>query len=655
VIIFEGYFDLKHEIVFQTKEIGPRSLKYLGNDNSIFFELGNRLNGLFLIQGEQESGEITTTTNLSDSFKIDSDRFVDLKELANGVILDFGFQFSLNHEIRLIRNDFGTIPLFYIHSPNAFFAFSTNLSSLIKMPILKGYLQLDYHRIASYLKFNSEANRPYSTNTFFEKIKNILPGHLLTINPKTAHQEPYLNFKPHRWDQLKTKDEYVKQFRLLLENSVYRSIATGQVGAHLSGGLDSSSLSALAKHTFPNRTLHTFFGKTNTEFTKEIHHAASVATKIGSNHHEVSPSRHDFAILTSFITHSGQPRCAITSPAFQAGLIERAIENHCEILLSGHDGDSVAGNGLEYLQELLESGQWDTLYTLLKGRIDDPVHLYMFDNWNEYSDSQKFFYVKHLFIGAKLSGFMRRNGVLKALRLFLRLRSKFDLSARYFIKKTLNHFYRRYSHNSSRDLDEGILKSNFEESFKRQEFGQSIDFNIQNTSPKVQKGIYAVFNCQSVTVSEEIFTMGNFYGIDCKMPLLDRELLELSSVTPSAVKYDTGHGRGHFRSAVKDLLPDEVVSRQDKAVFTLYGRESITRLLSQAATMLSESQTLWRLVDQRKFEKFKKILQTDNLPLHLYSRAQRNILRIITLAIWIKWLETDLHIKIDEGLENHRL
>ena len=97
--------------------------------------------------------------------------------------------------------------------------------------------------------------------TFYAGIKRLAPAHALTIGTAGPRTWRYWTLDPHRELRLPRESDYVEAFREKLELAVRRRTDTPfEVGAELSGGLDSAAICAIAQESLHNhgRDLQTF-------------------------------------------------------------------------------------------------------------------------------------------------------------------------------------------------------------------------------------------------------------------------------------------------------------------------------------------------------------------------------------------------------------
>src|SRR5262249_54015712 len=139
----------------------------------------------------------------------------------------------------LARDPIGQRPLHY-HRGKGFFAFASmpkGLHSLAAVPY-----EPDEDGIAEYLLLMPSSG----PRTYFRGIERVLPGQIVTVtsNGLAARRHWQPKIRPLR---LRRTEEYCEALRGHLDQAVKcRLRGAKDVGAHLSGGLDSSAVAATA-------------------------------------------------------------------------------------------------------------------------------------------------------------------------------------------------------------------------------------------------------------------------------------------------------------------------------------------------------------------------------------------------------------------------
>lgn len=539
----------------------------------------------------------------------------------------------------LSRDIFGVIPTYYIHIPGSFVAFSTSLVSLLKMPICRAYLQLDSERIVSYSRFRGDQSSSYSSGTFFKNIKTVLPGHITSITSEGITHTPYARFNPNKWSHLHSLEDYAKSFKELFFKSVEQNISQNEakLGAHLSGGMDSSSISAVVKAIDPEVALHTLYLDTKTKYSDEIQFAGEVAEKIHSIHHEVPPSKEDFEIISCYTAVYGHPECMVISPSSQGSLMEFASQLGCKILLIGHDGDSVVGSGLEKLTKAYFEKNWAELKELIIKRAPYASINRAIPGWASLNTEKKLkLYTRHLIVG-KFFEQTRRLKPFEILRLLRESSRGMDVSVLHFFSAGLQRLWKKLIR--TKTLEPTILKPEF--AALRAVRPENLADLLRGNLPLSYKVWFDdVFNGQTIIASEQFFALGNHYGLENRFPFYDKDLFELCISVPMEIKFGRGIGREHFREAMKDLLPETVRSRPNKANFSIYGREAALRLYHQSSELMNDGSNLvWHFIDREKYSESAKILVDPGASESNHTLSQFHVTRAISLAIWFDWLK----------------
>ena len=216
----------------------------------------------------------------------------------------FGIWDEKRKELFLVRDRMGIKPLYYT-SCNGQFIFASEIKAILEHPDVKREVDEDafYH----YLSF---LTTPAPT-TLFKGIYKLPAGYSLTvgengnINPK-EYWDVFDNVTP-----LKGKPEsfYTESILEILRESVkYRMVSDVPVGVFLSGGIDSSTNTALFSE-FSNEPVKTFsIGFKGQESYNEFQYARKVAKLFNTDHHEILINVDDLVdFLPKLIFHQDEP------------------------------------------------------------------------------------------------------------------------------------------------------------------------------------------------------------------------------------------------------------------------------------------------------------------------------------------------------------
>jgi asparagine synthase (glutamine-hydrolysing) len=153
------------------------------------------------------------------------------------------------------RDHFGARSLHYYVAPGLFAA-ATDIAALGGVPGVPRII--DPARIGDYIL--EELEGIDKTSTFFQHIQRLPPAHTLVVTPDQVRLQAYWQLEPPAPLRLRSDGDYAEAFREVLTQAVadrLRAADPAQVGSMLSGGLDSSSVVALARQIHP-QPLKTF-------------------------------------------------------------------------------------------------------------------------------------------------------------------------------------------------------------------------------------------------------------------------------------------------------------------------------------------------------------------------------------------------------------
>lgn len=184
------------------------------------------------------------------------------------------------------RDRYGKKPFFY-HFKDDKFIFSSAIKPIIK---LLGYTpKINKVALAQYFQYFA----PINENTFFKGIEKLEAGSYILYHKNEFVKKKY--YKINTYKKIKDEPTALKDIEELLFKSVeYRLKSDVEVGSLLSGGIDSSLISALYTK-ISGKKINTFsVGYDEYKNYDELEYAQLTASHIGSNHHPLEISRKEF-------------------------------------------------------------------------------------------------------------------------------------------------------------------------------------------------------------------------------------------------------------------------------------------------------------------------------------------------------------------------
>lgn len=237
----------------------------------------------------------------------------------------------------LARDRFGVKPLLYVYDEDKFI-FGSEMKSILQYGLEK---KLDYNSLYIYLQLNYIP----SPDTIFLDVKKLAPGHCMTVRRQSMELKSWYQIPYDRNQAASNPISYadaIHQFRKLLNDAVHkRLVADVPLGSFLSGGVDSSVVSALAAKHKPD--LHTFsIGYRDEKFFDETEYAQLVAKHIKTRHTVFSLTNADlYSHVHDILDYIDEPFA--DSSAIAVYILSKETRKHATVALSGDGADEMLG------------------------------------------------------------------------------------------------------------------------------------------------------------------------------------------------------------------------------------------------------------------------------------------------------------------------
>lgn len=214
------------------------------------------------------------------------------RDCVNYLIGDFAFAIWDSDENTLFcaRDHFGVRP-FYYYCDHRVFVFGSEVRAILAFPQVK--CSPSEARIADYLV--QELEGIDATSTFYEGIYRLPPGHTLLVEPGRVSIDAYWRMESPAEIRYRHNEDYVEAFLEKFSRAVQcrlRAPSYSQVGAMLSGGLDSSSIVGIARESYQQQgfaDFRTFSAVAPDESDVETHFINSVIAQGGLNAVRIKP------------------------------------------------------------------------------------------------------------------------------------------------------------------------------------------------------------------------------------------------------------------------------------------------------------------------------------------------------------------------------
>lgn len=262
----------------------------------------------------------------------------------------FGIWDSRKRRFFLSRDRLGVRPLFHCQTGNQFL-FGSEIKALFADPAVSRAIDLE--GIDQIFTFWA----PVPPRTVFKHVSELLPGHSMSIDAGGCRVYPYWRpdypasaapVDPQRRSE-ELLDLLVDATRLRLRSDV-------PVGAYLSGGLDSSVVTAMAKGLAGSR-IHTFSVTFDDPQFDEGAYQDEVVGFVGTEHERIRCSAADIAgVFPDVISHTERP-IVRTAPA-PLYLLSRLVRDRgYKVVLTGEGADEMLG-GYDIFKEAKIRAFW---------------------------------------------------------------------------------------------------------------------------------------------------------------------------------------------------------------------------------------------------------------------------------------------------------
>ena len=244
-------------------------------------------------------------------------------------------------ELHLVRDRMGILPLYY-YMDARIFAFASELKALF--PVI-GPANVDEESLHDYLAHRS-VPAPF---TLVRGVRKLPPGHRLTLTRRgDLRIVPYWRIPDAPARPACTPSAAVARVSAALHTAVEEAlVADVPVGAYLSGGVDSSLITALVSRARGGGGVMTYAAGFGDQRLDELPWARRVSSLLRTEHHEVVVTPADFTELWPRLSwHRDAP---LSEPADVAVFrLAELARRDVKVVLSGEGSDELFGGYPKY-------------------------------------------------------------------------------------------------------------------------------------------------------------------------------------------------------------------------------------------------------------------------------------------------------------------
>lgn len=532
-IWYSGSIGLGHRMLWTTPESLVEKLPLVDSTGKIVITADARIDN---------RSELISTLNLNDRPlpKITDSELILAAYVKWGqkcpekLLGDFAFAIwdGRKNELFCARDYIGVKPFYYYYKPGNIFAFASEIKALLCLAEVPR--KINEAKIGIFL-CQLKGFAALNHKTFYQDIFRFPPANLMTLGEKGLHFQPFWDLDAAATkiqEHLKSDAEYVEAFRERFTEAINCRLRSAYpIVASLSGGLDSSSVSCVARNILreKNGELPTIYADCGVPATKEKIYVNAVLAQGGF--------KHDIARVTGVISSGkivtpwlDQPVQKPLNTAIVLATLQLVQNMGARVLLTGHDGDTIVSHGRDYPEEV-ESDNGDGLkarfLTYLKqGKSPDYISLQNL--------------IDKGLIKSSYVGLYRKNKVRERL---------------------VNPKWQEQNSTISYDWAKEIgLEQLIED---------EINYQFAYLPTEYLNHYRAITSDNIQIVSEQTDGMSSALGIETRHPFFDQRVIELCLAVPGKMKYESGLGRGVMRRGMENILPEEV--RKQPAKIHFYG------------------------------------------------------------------------------------
>ena len=500
------------------------------------------------------------------------------------------------------RDPLGVKPVYYaVHDGKLLFASEIKailehpgFSAAVEPRALEAYLSLGY------------VPAPL---TLLRGVRKLPPASVLKVEDGEVTIDTHWSV-PRAVDRTRSEAEWAEVVRDSLEAAVRRQMVSDvPIGAFLSGGVDSSAVVAfMARHSSePVRTYSIGFEGGEAEaFYNELPYAREVAERFGTRHREIIVKPDVVKLLPRLIWHLDEPMA--DSALVTTYLVSDFAVQDVKVILSGVGGDELFGGYRRYLGEY-----YDGFYRKVPGWLRRNV-------------------IQKVATGLPAD---RHSKLLNASRL---LRS-FVLSA----ELPFEERYRRYvevfgggplaSLLVDRASDpHDALGDAFRDSASDDGLLQLLSVDLKTQLP------------DDLLLLTDKMTMAT--SLECRVPLLDQELVELAAGIPAATRIRRGQLKYVMKKSLEGVLPHDILHRTKRGFGAPVGAWLKRQLGPVMKDLLSRES-----IEKRGWFRWEAVEQT--IAAHESNREDHtdHLSALMNLEIWSRiFLDGESHEDVADGL-----
>jgi asparagine synthase (glutamine-hydrolysing) len=261
--------------------------------------------------------------------------------------------------LTLARDRFGVKPIYYVHDADGTLYFASEIKALLAAGAVSA--TMNFAAFPDYLANHA----PSGNDTLFAGIKRLPPGHTMVWRDGAIEISRYwdLSFVPDAALERTSDADLVAEYSSRFEEAVrLRLMADVPLGMFLSGGIDSAAITAVMSGMVdgPIKTFSVAFAERE---ANELRYARLVSDRFKTQHHEIVVSPEQFwDALPLLIWHEDEPIAHPSSVALN--FVSRLAAEHVKVVLTGEGSDETLAGYNRYrvtMANMKLGGMWESV------------------------------------------------------------------------------------------------------------------------------------------------------------------------------------------------------------------------------------------------------------------------------------------------------
>jgi asparagine synthase (glutamine-hydrolysing) len=474
----------------------------------------DELNRRYLSSGHKFRTRSDTETIVHLYEELGENCFAELRGMFAIALWD-----ARRRRLLLARDRLGKKPLYYAWNGSRL-VFASEIKSL--WPAGGVSKEMDVEALSDFFSFIYIP----APKTIYRGIRKLRPGHYLIAEKSGIREVPYWDISfgdSHQMSEGEWCEAFLAEFRSAVKS---RLVSDVPLGAFLSGGVDSSSVVALMNE-FQSPVTTCSIGFTEADYD-ESNDAREFASSLGARHFEQTVKPRAIDLIPKLAWHYDEPFA--DSSAVPTYYVSQIARRQVTVALSGDGGDESFAGYRRYKLIHRENQVRAQLPDWVRKSVVGPVG----DVYPRLGWAPRIFRAKNT-----LQSLARNpiDGYFHSISVCPPSMKKDLLSG---------DVWRQLAGYDPAD----VLRQHYDRA------------QTDDVLSRIQYVDIKTYLTDDILAKVDRASMANSLEVRC--PLLDHKLMELIARMPSTLKLRNGQGKYIFKKALKQVLPETVLTRKKK-------------------------------------------------------------------------------------------